>query len=266
MSQPNDLLGDRASNPKSTNTEVSASIARTAPMPPGLNKPLPASRETLLRMFNQAFDYNEHLMEIQRILRTLPDQMQDHNPSQLRQPCPLLIAIEGARTRQPSTPESDLSWGDEACLGPLLEESRRFHLTRDGVPELLQEHLDDKTYEIDLAALQEADFDASPDAVNCALNPKIVAVRKLIERIVAKLIKSQARPRPRDEKTEKRDKWIYKSLSNIHKTQKKVLVDLKEMAHKKGWPPISTVPGLKDRARKYAERHDLPPPPSRQGK
>ena len=68
------------------------------------------------------------------------------------------------------------------------------------------------------------------------------------------------------EKDESRDKWIYEKLSNIEIKQTVVLKEYKKVAAEQGWPPITTVNGLKDRARSYAERHDKEPLPKRQNR
>jgi hypothetical protein len=66
----------------------------------------------------------------------------------------------------------------------------------------------------------------------------------------------------RDKKTEGRDKWIYKKCCKGLPYQN-IVLELRK--NKKGWQYITTKQGIQYAARTFAQRHNLPPPPPRQG-
>jgi hypothetical protein len=65
-------------------------------------------------------------------------------------------------------------------------------------------------------------------------------------------------------KQEARDRWIYKQCCQVTRTLKQIKTKLKQLASKKGWRPIGTIQGIRQRASVYAKRHNLPAPPPRQ--
>src|SRR5262249_39753925 len=69
-----------------------------------------------------------------------------------------------------------------------------------------------------------------------------------------------------DPKSNERDKWIYENLCNQGRKMTCVLNELNNtLVGQKGWEPVSTINGLKDRAKAYARRENLDPPPKRRG-
>jgi hypothetical protein len=67
----------------------------------------------------------------------------------------------------------------------------------------------------------------------------------------------------RDRKLEARDKWLYQQCCN-GVPYKEIQSRLEEEGRRKGWRKIGSVQGIRAAALKYAERHQLPAPPSRQ--
>jgi hypothetical protein len=68
------------------------------------------------------------------------------------------------------------------------------------------------------------------------------------------------------ERDEARDKWIYENILYINKKLDQILIEFRTVAKQNNWRLIGSVNGLRDRAKAYAARHNLPPPPARQGK
>ncbi|WP_422928367.1 hypothetical protein [Singulisphaera sp. PoT] len=64
----------------------------------------------------------------------------------------------------------------------------------------------------------------------------------------------------RDEETESRDKYIYENCCNGTAYQKII----NAVKRQSGWQSIDSVQGIRDAAKRYAERHNLAPPPPRQ--
>lgn len=63
-----------------------------------------------------------------------------------------------------------------------------------------------------------------------------------------------------------RDKWIYEQCCT-GAPYKEIINDLRKRAEKKkGWERIETIQGVKEAARRYAERNNLPPIPNRSRK
>lgn len=68
-------------------------------------------------------------------------------------------------------------------------------------------------------------------------------------------------------KTEERDKWLYDMACHPDKiTYDEIQRQLAKLCSEHQWDGIETGPGCRDRAFEYAKRHEIDPPPSRQGK
>lgn len=60
-----------------------------------------------------------------------------------------------------------------------------------------------------------------------------------------------------------RDKWIYDKVC-AGERYKLIVGELSRIAPERGWDKITSVQGVRDRAKNYAKKHGLPPPPRRQ--
>jgi hypothetical protein len=74
---------------------------------------------------------------------------------------------------------------------------------------------------------------------------------------------SDERPVRRDASMEARDKWIYNRSSK--KGWREILAELKKVGPKKGWTADITDARVRQAAIAYAKRHNLTPPPKKQG-
>ncbi len=75
------------------------------------------------------------------------------------------------------------------------------------------------------------------------------------------------RPRAeRDEESEARARWVYDKCKDTSITLKEILAEFRTVAGERGWKIVGTINGIRDIAKRYAQRHSLPPPPARQGK
>jgi hypothetical protein len=70
--------------------------------------------------------------------------------------------------------------------------------------------------------------------------------------------------RLRDRKTVARDAWIYRQSLSSTRTYKEIMAELKRIAPEKGWRPIRSIQGIRNRAINYANTKGKPPPPRRQ--
>ncbi len=68
-----------------------------------------------------------------------------------------------------------------------------------------------------------------------------------------------------DSPHEERDRWIYEQVKEDVKYSA-ILARLKRIAEENGWSIIGTIPGIKDAAKRYADRHALERPRSRKAK
>jgi hypothetical protein len=68
-----------------------------------------------------------------------------------------------------------------------------------------------------------------------------------------------------DEKQEARDQWIYEQYCKGRTMPlAKIAAELKKIADSRGWTKISSIQGISQAARRYAQRHGKPAPPARQ--
>jgi hypothetical protein len=87
----------------------------------------------------------------------------------------------------------------------------------------------------------------------------------LIDCSTAERAPQPARPkRKRDRKLEARDRWLYGQCCK-RIAYKVILTRLDDLCDQKGWPPITSIQGIRVAAQNYAERHGLPELPARQG-
>jgi hypothetical protein len=77
--------------------------------------------------------------------------------------------------------------------------------------------------------------------------------------------KQAGRKGVRDKKMEARDKWIYQQCCKGNEMPlDKIVAELKRCASKRRWRVINSIQGIRIAAARYAKRHGLKAPPSRQ--